>query len=188
MFNAVIGRNCYLGGGTIKNGVIGRHSYIAEGYMLDNAKIGCFCSIGHNLKVIASTHPQHYVSTSPIFYLKKWTCKESFVNEDRFTDKLKTGGYSVILGNDVWIGDNVLIKGGCRIGDGAIVGMGSVVTKDVPPYSIVGGVPAKVIRFRFSEEQINQLLSIRWWDKDDEWIRNHAEYMDDIDKFLRVIK
>ena len=87
----------------------------------------------------------------------------------------------------MWIGDNVLIKGGCRVGDGAIVGMGAVVTKDVPPYAIVGGVPAKVIRYRFTEEQIKKLLKIRWWDKDEDWIRSHAEDMDEIEKILKII-
>ncbi|MBU9735538.1 CatB-related O-acetyltransferase [Lachnospiraceae bacterium ASD5720] len=91
---------------------------------------------------------------------------------------------AVIIGNDVWIGDGAQIIGGHKIGDGAIVAAGAVVTKDVLPYSIVGGVPAKIIRFRFEKDDINYLMQLKWWDKDREWIEKHAAYFENI-KLLR---
>ena len=91
--------------------------------------------------------------------------------------------FSVIAGNDVWIGDRVLIKGGVRIGDGAVIGMGAVVTKDVPPYAVVGGVPARIIKKRFTGEQISELLSQNIWGKPIEWIEANAERFESIDNF-----
>ena len=76
---------------------------------------------------------------------------------------------------------------GVTIGDGAIVTMGSIVTRDVPPYAIVGGVPAKIIRYRFTPDQISRLLEIRWWDMDEEWIKNQAGMFDNVDKFITSI-
>ena len=83
--------------------------------------------------------------------------------------------------NDVWIANNSVILEGVSVKDGSVVCAGAVVTKDVPPYAIVGGVPAKVIRYRFDEEQIQYLLQLKWWDKSEEWIKNYAQYFDDID-------
>ena len=93
--------------------------------------------------------------------------------------------FSVVAGNDVWIGDRVLIKGGVRIGDGAVIGMGAVVTKDVPPYAVVGGVPARIIKMRFSENQISELLSQNIWEKPIEWIEENAEKFESIESFLK---
>ena len=92
----------------------------------------------------------------------------------------------VHIGNDVWIGQNVLLKGGIRIGDGAIIAMGAVITKDVPPFAIVGGVPARVIRYRFSQSDIEQITQTQWWNKEDQWLKCHAHLFSNPQKFLHT--
>ena len=84
----------------------------------------------------------------------------------------------------MWIGSGAYIKSGVRIGDGAVIGAGAVVTKDVEPYAIVGGIPAKVIRYRFSREQIEALLNIKWWNKDDKWLEENGKFFVDIQQFI----
>ena len=88
------------------------------------------------------------------------------------------------IGSDVWLGNDVRIMGGVSIGDGAVVGTGALVTKDIPPYSINVGVPAKTIRYRFTEEQIKKLLAEKWWEKDEKWLRDNIERFGDIETFL----
>lgn len=94
-------------------------------------------------------------------------------------------GYYCKIGNDVWIGSNVLIKGGVTIGDGAVVGMGSIVTKDVPPYAVVAGNPAKIIKYRCNDEQIKALLRIKWWDWPIELIKERKNDFANIDDFIK---
>lgn len=96
-------------------------------------------------------------------------------------------GRSCIIGNDVWIGAYVNIIEGITIGDGAIIAAGSVVTQDVPPYAVVGGVPAKVIKYRFEQDIIEQLKKIEWWNKDQKWLKKNAHLFDDVYKFCSVI-
>ena len=123
------------------------------------------------------------MSTHPAFYSHRYNSL-SFVDENKFDELLMCDDrFSVIAGNDVWIGDRVLIKGGVRIGDGAVIGMGAVVTKDVPPYAVVGGVPARIIKKRFTGEQISELLSQNIWGKPIEWIEANAERFESIDNF-----
>lgn len=160
-------------------------SYCGDNNVLTYAKIGRFCSLGSDIRIVLSSHPSEvFVSTHPAFYSNKYN-KFSYVKENRYKEILMYDQeYSVIIGNDVWIGDSVLIKGGIKIGNGAIVAMGSVVTKDVQPYSIVGGIPAKEIKKRFSEEENALLEKIKWWDKDSEWLQKNAELFSDIKKFI----
>ena len=118
------------------------------------------------IKIVSSAHPTEvFVSTHPAFYSHRYNSL-SYVCKEKFSGILMCDdNFSVVAGNDVWIGDRVLIKGGVRIGDGAVIGMGAVVTKDVPPYAVVGGVPARIIKMRFSENQISELLSQNIWEK-----------------------
>ncbi len=164
---------------------VGRGSYICENSVLINASIGQFCSIGHYVRNIVGIHPSRdWVSTSPSFYSKNspngWTFDsgKSF-DECKWIDK--ENRIANIIGNDVWIGDNSLILAGVTIGDGAIVAAGAVVTTDVPPYAIVGGVPARIIRYRFSEDERRFLEELKWWDKDDEWIEANKFHFSSIE-------
>ena len=93
-----------------------------------------------------------------------------------------------MIGNDVWIGSNVIIMSGVRIGDGAVIAAGAIVTKNVEPYSIVGGVPAKTIRRRFEENQIEYLRKIEWWNRSEDWIKKNAASFTDIEYFIKNIK
>lgn len=182
------GSNVVHKGANISSSSIGYGTYIGPGTLLSNSKIGRYCSIAGNIKVISATHPtSKFVSTSPMFFSTLKQSGKTYCKTNCFKEFLSVEGRNVIIGNDVWVGEGVTIKGGVRIGDGAIIAMNACVTKDVPPYAIVGGVPAKVIRYRFDENEINQLLSIKWWDKSEEWIIHHAESFSDISVFLKDI-
>jgi acetyltransferase-like isoleucine patch superfamily enzyme len=143
----------------LSDATIGAYSYIAERSVASNVTIGKFSSIGPELLCGYGTHPLTWVCTSPVFYSRRGQCGGSFVEKEHFEENLKT-----TIGNDVWIGARVFLRDGVNIGDGAIIGAGAVVIKDVAPYSVVGGVPAKLIRHRFVEHDIEQLSNIRWWD------------------------
>lgn len=153
----------------------GYGTLIGDRNFLDRIKTGRFCSIGSEIKIVSSAHPTEvFVSTHPAFYSHRYNSL-SYVCKEKFSGILMCDdNFSVVAGNDVWIGDRVLIKGGVRIGDGAVIGMGAVVTKDVPPYAVVGGVPARIIKMRFSENQISELLSQNIWEKPIEWIEENA--------------
>ena len=163
---------------------IGRNTFIGTNCDLPYAEIGSFCSIAHNVSVEFSTHPSHtFVSTSPVFYSTGKQTGQSFVEHNIFNEFLLIDGKSCIIGNDVWIGANVTIKGGVRIGNGAIIAMGAVVTKDVEPFTIVAGIPARVVRKRFSDEEIELLERTRWWEKDDALLRQKVEMFSNINKY-----
>lgn len=146
--------------------------------------IGAYCSINYTAAIGGANHPMHFVSTHPIFYTKK-SAQELY--DIAFADEevdIKDNKSKIVIGNDVWIGTYATILPGVTIGDGAVIGAGAVVTKDVPPYAVVGGTPAKVIKYRFSQEVIEGLLKIKWWDWPDEKIRENAYLFYDVEKFV----
>ena len=136
---------------------IGAFSY--TGSRLDfGVKVGRYCSIAVNSKVMGAELFPNWVSTSPVFYNQDYHDQDASLLTHQMRQARK-----INIGNDVWIGADVVLKPEITIGDGAIIASNSVVTKDVPPYAIVGGVPAKIIKYRFDENLIKDLLHIQWW-------------------------
>lgn len=152
----------------IVNSTIGKHSYVATGTWIINTEIGNFCSIAANVNIGLENHTLNKISTSPIFTEQLNATGEIWVEKDCFNPSLRTQ-----IGNDVWIGYGAMVKSGVKIGNGAVIGAGAVVTKDVPPYTIVGGVPARYIKKRFPEEIIHKLLDIKWWDMPDTTLKSY---------------
>ncbi|CAK8719199.1 hypothetical protein GKODMF_10765 [Candidatus Electrothrix gigas] len=163
---------------------IGRHTYIASDSMVSHASIGRYCSIGQNVSIGLYRHPsKKFVSSYPAFYSAgNLGCCESFVVKEKFNEYPLPS----IIGNDVWICNNSILIGGIRVGDGAIIAAGSVVTKEVPPYAIVGGNPARLIRYRFCSEEISFLLATSWWNWPDEIVKKYANYFSDMERFRAI--
>lgn len=164
---------------------VGRCTYCASQPVVWNrqgTKIGSFVSMGASVRLGNGKHPLNFLSTSPYFYLQGLNFKSPESPVHREYQNLEP----VIIGNDVWIGDEVKIQNGVTVGDGAVIGTSALVTKDVPPYAIVVGVPAKIIRYCFDEETIKQLLELKWWDLDDEIIKQIP--YDNIDKAIEFLK
>ena len=180
-----IGANCQITGSSF-----GKCTYLGPDCILRNVQIGSFCSIGPKTEVIYGTHPIDFVSTHPSFYSTRKQCGMSFTNQDYFQEFKFVGNIdkSVLIENDVWIGYGVRIIEGVTIGNGAIVLAGALVTKDVKPYSIVGGVPAKHIKYRFSLQIRTKLQKSQWWEKDLLWLQNNVKKFYDIDSFLNIDK
>lgn len=166
-------------------GKLGYGSYISANSEI-YANIGRFCSIADHVKTNLGYHPISfpYVTTSPMFFSMKRQTGKTFANRQIFNE-LKP---PTIIGNDVWIGENVFFAGGLKIGDGAILLAGAVVTKDVPPYAVVGGVPAKVLKYRYDEDTIQFLLNLKWWNMDIEWLKQHWELLCNIDELKAYFK
>ncbi len=184
------GYNRLADGVTFLNSKIGYASYIGNDSFIKNTVIGRYSCIGNDVMIMAGDHPtKRFASIHPAFYSTLKQCGFTYVTENKYSDYRwidQKDKITVMIGNDVWIGTGVRIMEGIRIGDGAVVAAGAVVTKDVEPYSITGGVPAKHIRYRFSEDQIKELLDLCWWDKEDSWIRNNAELFQDVEKLLKA--
>lgn len=184
------GTNTFYADSEIYSSFIGYGTYISEKSFLQDIRIGRFCSIGPNLKCIYGNHPtSKFVSTHPAFFSTRKQVNLSFVSENKFEEFSKDPNnlkdYSIKVGNDVWISANVTILDGVIIGDGAIIAANSLVNKNVEPYTIVGGIPAKPIKKRFTENEIEFLLKFEWWNKPQNWIKENSEKFTDIEDFKK---
>ncbi len=158
----------------IINSKIGRYSYVGNNTWITNSNIGHFCSIADNVNIGLATHTLKTLSTSPIFTEVHNGTGHTWIAENK-EKKYVPYSRATTIGNDVWIGSRVMIMKGVTIGDGAIIGAGAIVTKDIPPYAIAVGVPAKVVRYRFSEEIIKELINANWWDMSDDKLKLNIE-------------
>ena len=170
-----------------KLGILGANSYISSSCHIadSNSRIGKFCSIARNVAIGTTTHPLEMLTTSPISYsdISKLTGGMVFPDEKKVSWQ---GRKPVFIGNDVWIGLNAVIMDGVKIGDGAVIGSGAIVTRDIPPYAIAVGVPARVIKYRFPEETVNRLLKTRWWDQPEEVIADLP--VNNVEKCLEILE
>lgn len=143
-----------LGGCLINHSTIGNYTYIGQNSRFQNTKIGNYCSVASDVICGLGNHPLDLFSTSPLFYRINNTFKLNIVSKDLDFPEYK----SINIGHDVWIGTRAIILDGVNIGNGAVIAAGALVTKDVPPYAIVGGVPSKVIKYRNVE-----IPQDDWW-------------------------
>lgn len=160
--------------------VVGDCSYIGPRSRLTKVVVGKFSCIGPDVLIGLGTHPSRdFVTTHPAFFSTQCQAGFTFVSKPYFEEHL-----TCFIGNDVWIGARAVVLDGVSIGDGAIVGAGAVVTKNVPPYAIVGGVPAKILRYRFNDIDLEKLKELKWWDRDMGWLRENSHLFHNIDHFI----
>lgn len=164
--------------------IFGRHSGWGENFYYKNNKtrIGSFVSIANNVSLGPGQHPTNWLST----HLMQYVCYKDFPKERRHELYDFDFNKPVTVGNDVWIGNNAVVQDGINLGDGCIVASNAVVTHDVPPYAIVGGVPARIIKYRFSNTIIKKLLELKWWNLPDEEIITLP--FNDIDECIRKLE
>lgn len=165
-------------GSNIVNSSMGDYSYCGYDCWIIEAEIGKYCSISNQVHIGGPAHPINWVSTSPVFHEGRNVFGKHF-SEHSFDAFVKT-----YIGNDVWIGECTLIKAGITIGNGAVVGMGSVVTKDIGDYEIWAGNPAKYIRKRFSDEIITKLQNIKWWEMEDDRLVHYSNAIQNVETFI----
>jgi acetyltransferase-like isoleucine patch superfamily enzyme len=166
------------------NALIGKWTYVdgqrARIYLFskdDKVEIGKFCSIADGVKILSGGEHGHLLRVA------NYPMRAYFLNIRPYPDALNNG--PVIIGNDVWIGSHAIVLSGINIGDGAVVGAGAVVSKDIPPYGIAVGNPARIVKYRFSEDIIQKLLAIKWWDWEDEKIASSIDdFYGDIQTFV----
>lgn len=167
----------------INEAAIGDYTYVSPNSNISKAVIGKFGSIGPNFICGYGIHPLSSISSSPVFYTKEGIENKSFCTKDKFETRK-----SIVIGNDVFIGANVTVLDGVTIGNGAVIGAGAVVVKDIPAYAIAVGVPAKVIKYRFNEEQIARFGEINWWDWPEERLFEVEKSFFDVEGFLEQHK
>lgn len=159
---------------------IGDYTYVSTNANISVTKIGKFCSIGPNLFCGWGIHPTNSISTSPMFYSTRQQNGLSITDKDKIEERKP-----ITIGNDVFIGANVTILDGIKIGDGAIIGAGAVVTKDIPDYAIAVGCPIKIIKNRFSDNQIAAFKRIQWWNFSEEKLQDVEKLFFNVDEFIK---
>ena len=164
----------------VKYSDVGKYTYISARSSVIHAKLGGFCSIAAGVRIGGGAHKLDAVSTSPLFNRGRNIFGKNFASIDFSPYQTTT------IGNDVWIGNRAMILQGVTIGDGAVIGAGAVVTKDVEPYTIVAGNPARVIRKRFDDETIEKLLRLKWWSMSEEDIKKYGKYFEAPEKLLNA--
>lgn len=166
-------------------GKMGYGSYIGPNCEI-NATIGRYTSIAPHVRTNTGFHPitKPFATTCPMFFLTNTQSGITFANRNILDARRSP----TMIGNDVWIGENVFFVGGVQISDGAVVLAGAVVTKDVPPYAVVGGVPAKVVKYRYDNETIDFLLKLKWWDKDLSWLKENWELLCDVELLKKKLE
>lgn len=167
------------GGSQVVNSIMGRHSFCGYDCVILNADVGSFCSIADCVYIGGSAHPMEFVSTSPVFLSHRDSVKTKFSRHEYHNMPRTT------IGHDVWIGHGVHIRAGVTVGHGAVIGMGAVVTRDVVPYTLVGGNPAQTIRPRFETQTAQALLASQWWLMNDDELHAVAVDFTDPEAFLR---
>lgn len=159
-----------------------RHTFCGYDCLFNNCHVGAFTSIASNVKVGGARHPMEYVSMSPVFLSHRDSVKKKLAKHDyKYVPR-------TIIGNDVWIGEGCYIKSGVTVGDGAVIGMGSIVTKDVPAYSIYCGNPGRVVKMRFEQGIIDAFLEVKWWDLSDEQLEKLGDLITKPEQFLEKLK
>lgn len=186
-FSSMVSKNTVLGNYTnvlaqskLGSCKIGDYTYIGTSCTFERTKVGKFTSVGPQVMCGMGTHPLNFVSTYPGFYSNS-ASGAIFMGTNHNVNEFEP----VTIGSDVWIGARAIIVGGVNIGHGAVIAAGTVVTKDIPPYAIAGGVPAKIIRYRFDQHVIKLLLESKWWDYSVEELQKAAPFIKEPNRFLK---
>jgi acetyltransferase-like isoleucine patch superfamily enzyme len=181
--DSVVDPTSKLESGTMfHHSTMGRHSFCGYDCDISHADIGGFVSIANGVVIGGGRHPMEWVGMSPVFYDGRDSVTAKFATHRREAPR------RVRVGHDVWMGRSAIVLPGVSVGDGAVVGAGAVVTKDVAPYAIVAGNPARLIRYRFDDATIARLRAARWWDLDDEALKVLGPLVVDVERFLEVVE
>lgn len=181
--SSVVGEGSKIEPGSLfVNSTMGKHSFCGYDCEIVKAEIGSFCSIANNVSIGGGEHPVDWVGTSPVFYKGRDSVRKKFSEFPREAHR------KTIIGSDVWIGFRAVVLQGVTVGHGAVIGAGAVVSKDVAPYSIVAGVPARHLRHRFDGALCDALLETRWWELDDDELGKYARFIRDPQQFVTELK